>query len=195
MGSIGDELGGNLCTEHPSAAGRSQVPATSALGANQLTDRAGRRREWLIRSHCATDDQINFLTVDARVGQKRAQGAYAWASLYQTGVRIAGGSDFPVESHNPFLGLFAGITRQNAEGWPEGGWMPDQRMTREEALASYTVANAYAAFEEHLKGTITPGKLADITVLSDNIMTIPMEQIPATRVEMTIVGGEVRYRR
>ena len=130
---------------------------------------------------------------ESRIGWTRMQGAYAWRSLLNTGVIIAGGSDFPVESPNPLFSFHAAVARQDANGWPLGGWMPQQRMTRDEALNHLTIWPAYASFREHLVGSLTPGKLADVVVLSRDIMTIPAEEILAARVEMTIVNGKVVY--
>ena len=140
-------------------------------------------------THCTSD----MRWVDARVGPERAKGAYAWASLLRTGVRIAAGSDFPVESHNPFLGLYAAVTRQNADGEPAGGWHADERMTREEALRAFTLDAAYASFEEDAKGSLTPGKLADFIVIDRDVMTCPPGDIAATQVLVTVVGGETVF--
>ncbi|MFQ5807546.1 MAG: amidohydrolase, partial [Phycisphaerae bacterium] len=141
-------------------------------------------------AHCTSD----MRWAGARVGPQRARGAYAWASLLRTGVPIAGGSDFTVESHNPFLGIYAAITRQNADGQPPGGWHPEQRMTRGEALRSFTLDAAYAAFEERSKGSLEPGKLADFIVVDRDIMTCEPTEILNTRVLQTVIGGEVVYR-
>jgi predicted amidohydrolase YtcJ len=128
-----------------------------------------------------------------RLGAERAEsGAYMWRDLIDSGAIIGNGTDVPVEDINPLASFYASVARVDLNG---DLFFPEQAMTREEALASYTINNAYAAFEEHLKGSITPGKLADIVVLSDNIMTIPAEQILQTRVDVTIIGGEVGYRR
>jgi len=140
-------------------------------------------------THCTSD----MRWVDARVGEIRAQGAYAWRSLLKTGVPIVGGSDFPVESHNPFLGFYAAVTRQNIEGEPSAGWHPDQRMTRGEALKSMTLWAAYGAFEEHDKGSLEPGKLADFIVIDRDVMTCEPGDIPQTRVLRTVIGAETVY--
>ncbi len=140
-------------------------------------------------THCTSD----MRWVDARVGPTRALGAYAWASLLQTGVPIANGSDFPVEHHNPFLGFYASVTRQNSDGEPAGGWMPHERMTRHETLRSMTIDAAYAAFEEDIKGSLEVGKLADFIVLDRDVMHCPPMEILETRVLRTIVGGETVY--
>ncbi len=140
-------------------------------------------------THCTRD----MRWVDARVGPERAKGAYAWASLLRTGVRIAGGSDFPVENHHPFLGVYAAVTRQNEEGEPAGGWMPHERMTREEALRSFTIDAAYAAFEEEVKGSLAPGKYADFIVIDRDAMTCDPRDILGTKVLRTVIAGETVY--
>lgn len=140
-------------------------------------------------THCTSD----MRWVDARVGTERAQGAYAWASLLKADARLAFGSDFPVESENPFLGLFAAVTRQNLDMQPEGGWHPEQRLTREEALRGFTIDAAYAAYWEDRAGTLEAGKLADFVVLDRDVMTCDVQAIPGTKVLKTISAGEVLY--
>jgi len=141
-------------------------------------------------THCTSD----MRWVEDRVGHERALGAYAWASLLRTGAVIAAGSDFPVESHNPFFGLHAAVTRQNREGLPEGGWMAHERMTREGALRSMTLDAAYAQFAEDRLGSLEAGKLADFVVIDRDVMVCPADKIPGTRVLRTVVGGEEVYR-
>lgn len=128
-----------------------------------------------------------------RVGSERLQGAYAWQTFLDYGVRVAFGSDFPVEDVNPLLGFYAAVTRQDAEGWPPGGWLPHQRVSRLEALRGFTIDAAYAAFQEHEVGSLEAGKYADFVVLSDDILTIPPEQILNTRVIATYLSGERIY--
>jgi hypothetical protein len=130
-----------------------------------------------------------------RLGPERLAGAYAWQRLLKSGARLACGSDFPVESERPLLGFYAAVTRQDSKGWPEGGWFPEERLSREEALRCFTLDAAYAAFEEDLRGSISVGKLADFTILSRDIMTVPAEEIPGTAIEMTVVGGRIAYER
>lgn len=133
---------------------------------------------------------------EARVGKERMKGAYAWKSLLNSGVKIAGGSDVPdftVDYSNPLWGIFAAVTRQDLEGNPEAGWYPAEKVSRLEALEMYTINAAYAAFEEDIKGSLAPGKLADITVLSKDILSIPALEILQTEVIMTILGGEIVY--
>jgi predicted amidohydrolase YtcJ len=128
-----------------------------------------------------------------RVGPERIKGGYAWQTFLRLGVHVPGGSDFPVESANPLWGLYAAITRQDKTGKPAGGWFPDQRMTREEALRSWTVEGAYAAFEEAKKGSLEPGKMADFILLSGDVMTMPAADIWQTKVTLTVVGGKIVY--
>lgn len=130
-----------------------------------------------------------------RLGWTRLQGAYAWRSFLNSGAIIAGGSDFPVESPNPLLSFHAAVTRQDADGWPVGGWLGEQKMTREEALNHLTIWPAYASFQEQHVGSLTPGKLADIVILSQDIMKVPADQILKTVVEKTMVAGKVVYDR
>jgi len=139
--------------------------------------------------HC-TSDAIYVLE---RLGERRAEeGAYVWQKLMQSGALIANGTDAPVEDVAPIPNFYATVSRRLSDGTV---FFPDQRMSREEALRSYTINGAYAGFEEDIKGSLTPGKLADVTVLSQDIMTIPEEEIPSTEVVYTIVGGKVVYDR
>lgn len=131
--------------------------------------------------------------VPLRIGEERArEGAYLWRTLLDAGVVVTNGTDTPVERIDPIPGFYSSVTRMTNEGT---AFYPEQRMTREEALRSYTLDNAYAAFEEEVKGSITPGKLADIVVLSRDIMTVPAAEIPDVEVDVTILGGQIRYAR
>jgi predicted amidohydrolase YtcJ len=130
---------------------------------------------------------------ELRLGPDRIKGAYAWTSFLNSGSIIPAGSDFPNDIMQPLWGFYAAITRKDKDGKPEAAWYPEQCMRREEALRSYTTWAAYAAFEERLKGTITIGKFADLTILSKDIMTISPSEILTTDVEMTIVDGKVVY--
>jgi predicted amidohydrolase YtcJ len=145
----------------------------------------------VIASMQATHATSDMRWAEARVGPERVKYAYAWRRFLSIGVPVADGSDFPVEEPNPLYGFYAAVTRQDRSGNPKEGWFPDQRMTRQEALESWTRAGAYAAFEEGSKGSLEPGKLADFVVLSADIMRIPPPEILRTRVTMTVVGGEV----
>ena len=129
-----------------------------------------------------------------RLGQARLGGAYAWRSLLNTGVVIPNGSDFPVEAVNPLISFHSFFTRQDADNFPPGGWMPEQRTTRQEALLSITLWPAYAAFMENESGSLTAGKYADFVVLDRDIMTIAPEELLGTHVLLTVLGGKVVYR-
>ncbi len=126
-----------------------------------------------------------------RLGTGRLAGAYAWRRLLDTGTRMPLGSDFPVESPDPLWGIYAAVTRQGHAGQPDGGWLPDQRLTAAEAVRGFTVDAAYGSFEEDLKGTLAVGKLADLVVLSRDILAVAPAEILDTEVLMTVVGGEV----
>lgn len=130
-----------------------------------------------------------------RLGPVRIKGAYAWRSLLNTGVIIPSGTDFPVEQVNPLITFHSAVTRQDSAGWPAGGWYPEQRMTREEALKSMTIWPAHAAFQDSLMGSITAGKFADFTVLDQDIMTVPEDEILKSHVVGTYVGGKAVYQR
>lgn len=138
--------------------------------------------------HCTSDAPF----VVKRLGYERAKtGAYAWRSLLDRGVIVANGTDAPVEDVNPFKSIYASVTRRNDEKNLE--FFKEQSMTREEALISYTKGNAYAAFENHLKGSIQVGKLADIVILDKNLLDCTNEEILTTNVLYTIVHGKVKY--
>jgi predicted amidohydrolase YtcJ len=138
--------------------------------------------------HCTSDAPF----VVKRLGEVRARdGAYVWRSFLNAGVPVNNGTDVPVEDIDPFANLYASTTRRVKDG---STFHPEQVMSREEALHSYTMANARAAFQEKDKGSITPGKLADIIMLSTDLMTCADEEIPGTKVLLTIVGGKIEYR-
>jgi predicted amidohydrolase YtcJ len=139
--------------------------------------------------HCTSDAPY----VLERLGERRAEeGAYVWQKLMATGAVIPNGTDAPVEDVSALASYYSTVSRVLKDG---SVFFPDQRMSRMEALRSYTINGAYASFEEDIKGSLTPGKLADITVLSKDILTIPEEEIPTTEVVYTIVGGDVKYER
>ncbi|HEU4587233.1 MAG TPA: amidohydrolase [Gemmatimonadales bacterium] len=131
--------------------------------------------------------------VPKRLGLDRLAGAYAWGTLLRDGNIIAGGSDAPVERGEPMIEFYAAVARRDTSGFRGPEWHPEQAMTRAQALKSLTLWPAYAAFEEKRRGSITPGKWADLTVLSADIMRIPEPEILRTRVVMTIIGGEIAY--
>jgi predicted amidohydrolase YtcJ len=128
-----------------------------------------------------------------RLGMDRLAGAYAWQSFLKSGSIICGGSDAPVERGEPMIEFYAAVARKSIKGESSEGWHPEQAVSREQALKMFTIWPAYAAFEEKDKGSIEVGKLADFTVLSQDVMKIPEPQILKTRSEMTVIGGEVLY--
>jgi predicted amidohydrolase YtcJ len=129
----------------------------------------------------------------SRIGIKRLEGAYAWQNFIKSGSIIAGGSDAPVERGEPMIEFYAAVARKDQKGFSGEGWHPEQALSREQALKMFTIWPAIAAFEENLKGSIEPGKLADFTVLSADIMKIPEPDILKTQCMMTIIGGEMAY--
>ncbi len=147
----------------------------------------------VIASYQPTHATSDMYWAEERVGPGRIQGAYAWRRMRETGARLACGSDFPVESANPFFGIYAAVTRQDQEGWPEGGWRPGERMTREEALACFTRDAAWAAGMEDEVGTLSVGKRADFVVVDRDPLTAPAEDLWKTRVLRTVIDGETVY--
>ncbi|HEX8891291.1 MAG TPA: amidohydrolase [Pyrinomonadaceae bacterium] len=131
----------------------------------------------------------------ARLGIKRLEGAYAWQSFIKSGVIVPGGSDAPVERGEPMIEFYAAVARKDMKGFTGEGWHPEQAVSREQALKMFTLWPAMAAFEEKIKGSIEVGKLADLTVLSADIMKIPEMQILKTECLMTVIGGEIVYER
>jgi predicted amidohydrolase YtcJ len=131
-----------------------------------------------------------------RIGRPRAEeGAYAWRKLLDAKARIAFGTDFAVEPLDPVEGLYSAVTRQSREkpGTPAAGWLPSQRVSMEEALSLYTASSAYAEFQEEEKGTLEPGKLADLVVWDRDLLTVPPEQILQAKPALTVVGGRAVY--
>jgi predicted amidohydrolase YtcJ len=139
-------------------------------------------------THCTSD----MAWAAERLGPERLRGAYAWRSLLATGTVIAGGSDFPVESPNPFHGIHAAVTRRPRHG-DDPHWQPEQRMTRAEAVRSFTTWNAYAARQEAELGSLEPGKRADLIVLSEDVFTCPEERIPEIRPTLTLLDGALVF--
>jgi predicted amidohydrolase YtcJ len=168
-----------LRIEHVQVIGAADMPRFQKLGviASMQT------------SHAISD----MLFAPARLGPARIAGAYAWRSLLDAGAVIAGGSDAPVEAGDPLVEFYAAVARRTLEGYAGPDWGLDQRLTREEALGILTRGPAWAAFEEEERGTIEPGKDADFSVFSADLMTIPEAQIPKQRAVMTVIGGEIVF--
>jgi len=165
--------------EHAQVVAPDDIPRFAALG--------------VIPSMQFTHATSDMPWAEDRLGRERLKGAYAWRSFKETGCRIPGGSDFPVESINPFLGIYAAVTRKDISGKPEGGWLPEQCLTVEEAVRAFTIDAAYASFEEDIRGSIERGKLADFVVLSEDIMNVEPDRIPGINVLATILGGKIVY--
>ncbi|MDD9891075.1 MAG: amidohydrolase [Gammaproteobacteria bacterium] len=143
----------------------------------------------VIPSMQATHATSDMNMAEDRVGPVRIQGAYAWRKLLDTGVIIANGSDFPVESPNPYWGLHASVTRQNQSSQPPGGWYPEERMSLREAFASFTLDAAYAGHQEEILGSLEPGKKADFVFLDRDIFTIPESELWQIQATETWVNG------
>jgi hypothetical protein len=167
--------------EHAQILHSDDIPRFAALG--------------VIPSMQASHQSSDMYWAGTRLGETRLRGAYAWRSLLATDVIIPNGSDFPVEHVDPLISFKASVSRQDARDWPAGGWFPEQRMTREEALLSMTLWPAYAAFQERELGSLTAGKRADFVVLDQDIMRVPTELLSRTRVVSTWVGGKRVYER
>ena len=140
-------------------------------------------------SHCITDKRF----AEDRLGHERCRYAYAWRSVLDAGGKIAFGTDAPIETINPMDGLYAAVTRKDRAGEPGEGWIPEEKLTMEDAIELYTLGPAYASFEENLKGSLEPGKLADLVVLSTDLLEAPESEIQATQVLYTIFNGKVVY--
>ncbi len=138
-------------------------------------------------THATTD----MRWAERRLGRRRLVGAYAWRSLLNHGVRLAFGSDFPVERVSPYLGLYAAITRQTVDGEPRGGWLPGQRLRLDEALDAFTAQAAYAAFVEHRRGRIAVGYDADLTVVAPNVLDRPADALIRATTVATVVAGRI----
>ncbi len=141
--------------------------------------------------HCIDDGRW----AEKRIGRERAKGTYAFRSLLDAGAVLAFGSDWSVAPLDPVIGIYAAATRRTLDGKNPRGWVPEQKITVEEAVRAFTVGSAYAEFAEHVKGTITPGKLADLVILSEDIFKIDPADIERVRVRMTVVDGRVVFER
>jgi len=142
-------------------------------------------------THCITDKRF----AEKRIGLKRCEGAYAWRRLLDKGVVVAFGTDYPVEPINPLEGLYAAVTRKDRAGESGDGWFPEQKLSMEEVIELYTLGSAYAEFMEDRKGMIKEGYLGDLVIFNNDLMTIPYDQIMSAKVDYTIVGGKVVYKR
>jgi predicted amidohydrolase YtcJ len=153
-----------------------------------------RFRKWnIVASMQPSHSSDDMRWADARLGPDRVQGAYAWRWFLDGGVRVAFGSDFPVEIVNPFWGIYAAITRQDEKGYPEGGWHSDQRLSLDETLRAFTAESAYAAFEENRLGVLKPGMRADVIIVDRDLDRVPPIGVLKAKVLATMIDGEVVY--
>jgi predicted amidohydrolase YtcJ len=167
--------------EHVQVLDHADIPRFAALG--------------VIPSMQAAHQTSDMYWAGTRLGPSRVFGAYAWRSLLQTGVVIPDGSDFPVERVSPLFSFHAAVSREDDSNWPPGGWFPEQKMTRDEALKAMTIWPAFAGFQEQTMGSLSPGKLADFVILDRDIMTVPVQQILGATVLATYVGGRAVYQK
>ena len=166
--------------EHAQILDAAEIPRFAALG--------------VIASMQPTHATSDMPWAPARIGRARIEeGRLRVAVAAEVRSDLASGSDFPVEEPNPMLGFYAAITRQDPSGHPPGGWTPSQRLSREQALRSFTLDAAYAAHAETLTGSLEAGKLADLVMLSTDIMQVPPKEILSTKVRLTMIGGGVVY--
>lgn len=142
-------------------------------------------------THCITDKRF----AEKRIGMERCKGAYAWQKFLDAGVHIAFGTDWAVEPIDPLEGLYASVTRKDRAGEPGEGWFPDQKLSMEKAIELYTIGSAYAEFMEDHKGIIKVGYFGDIVLFNNDLMTIPHEEIMTSKVDYTIVGGKIVFKR
>jgi predicted amidohydrolase YtcJ len=168
-----------LRIEHVQIIDPADIPRMAALG--------------LVASMQPTHATSDMPWAPARVGSERLAGAYAWRSMLDAGVALAFGSDFPVEQPSPLLGLHAAVTRQDLAGLPEGGWLPEQRLSIEEAIAGFTSGAAYAGHREDHLGVLAPGFRADLTVLRGDPIAVAPSELPKLEVHATLVDGELVY--
>jgi hypothetical protein len=141
-------------------------------------------------SHAIADRK----TVADRFGKESFEGAYPWKSFLNAGAHLIAGSDFPFERVSPLWTFYCTVTRQDSMGQPKAGWMPHERLSQEEAIRALTYEPAYAAFEENDRGTLAPGKLADLTILSDDILANDVRAVLRAEVAGTVIGGTFVYR-
>ena len=161
----------------------------------RLADIERMARLGVIASMQPTHATSDMPWAEDRVGSQRILGAYAWRRVLDAGGRLALGSDFPVESADPRLGLYSSVTRQDLTGGPEGGWYPEELLSAEEALRGFTLDAAYSLFLEDEIGSLEVGKRADLVVFERDIVSAPAAEIPVIAVDMTFVDGAVAYER
>ncbi len=177
-------------SRHPQNPGRHRVEHAQTLTREDMQRFA---ELGIIAAMQPTHATSDMYWVEDRLGTDRVQYAYAWQSLRESGARLALGSDFPVEEVNPMLGIYAAVSRQDLKGWPQGGWYPLQRLSREDAVRGFTLGAAYAGFMENSVGSLESGKRADFIVIDRDVMQVDVTEIPATKVLQTWLDGEQVY--
>jgi hypothetical protein len=188
-----ESAAGRLESASPAPASARRAPRIEHVQVVALEDIPRFAELGVIASFQPTHATSDMYWAEERVGPERIRGAYAWRSFRDAGTRIVCGSDFPVESPNPFFGIYAAVARQDQEGWPDGGWRPEERMTREEALACFTIDAARAAGMEDEVGTLSVGKRADFVIVDRDPLTAPVEDLWKTRVLRTVIDGRTVY--
>ena len=178
-------------SEHPESRGRHRIEHIEVISEVDIPRFAELDVIAAMQPHHATPDYVGVWAKG--VGPERIERAFAWKSLRDAGARGIHGSDWPVVTIDPLVGLHTAVTRQDLDSRPEGGWIPDQRLTLPDAISGYTLDAAFATFEEDVKGSIEVGKLADLAVLSQDLFKVPPRKIARTEVMMTVVGGRAVY--
>ncbi len=176
--------------DYPDNPGRHRIEHVQVLALDDISRMA---QLGIIAAMQPTHATSDMYWAEQRIGSDRAAGAYAWRSLLDSKARLAFGSDFPVEHVNPMLGIYAAVSRRDLQGFPEGGWFPEQKLSRHEAIRGFTLDAAYAAFMEDVTGSLETGKKADFIVLDRDIMEVPQEQIPEVQVLQTWLDGQLVY--
>lgn len=133
--------------------------------------------------------------VEERIGKTKAKYTYNWKTMLDNDIHLTFGSDCPIEAFDVLPNVYSAVTRKDLNGYPKGGWLPEQKLSVYEAVYGFTMGGAYASFEENIKGSITPGKFADIVVLEEDIFNVEEEHIKDVKVETTILGGKTVYTR
>jgi predicted amidohydrolase YtcJ len=169
---------------------RSRIEHAQHLRARDIPRFARQRVIASVQPYHAVDDGR---WCESRIGKRRARTAYAFRSLLDAGATLALGTDWTVAPLNPLLTLAAAVTRQTLDGKHPGGWFPAQRLTVAEAVHAYTVGSAFAEFAESEKGTLTPGKVADLVMLERDLFRVPPEEIASIRVRLTVMDGRVEF--
>jgi predicted amidohydrolase YtcJ len=152
------------------------------------------------RARVVADIQPKFISTDMRwalerVGPERMRTSYAWRTMLRAGIPLAGGSDCPVEPLDPLCGIYCAVTRKDMEGNPPAGFFPNERLRLDDAVKVFTMGGAYGAHQEHKKGSLVPGKLCDFVVLSEDIASVSPDDIKDLEVVLTVVGGDIAYRK